>query len=242
MDFQKEVLKEFKKPYIAIDLMLYSIYVVIGFIILKFPQIEVLEPMDYVVPLFYMFSFFGLLAYFVNRRKNDYEFLALGLINIVAASYVIVNSFYPSSSFIIGSTILLYSISNVLNKGYHTRLLMKNNSILFLPKFATTILLALLGVLVVFSLYDNTDVQTMILGYYFMAFGLLNLIEPFLTIIITNPKLSKQIKTPEEKEVREKKTVRPIRTKKPVKKITKKVIKKKEKIEKKVTKKKTKKD
>lgn len=178
--------------------------------------------MDYVVPLFYMFSFFGLLAYFVNRRKGDYEFLALGLINIVAGSYVIVNSYYPSSSFIIGSTILLYSIANVLNKGYHTKALMNKKNILFLPKLATTVLLGLLGVLVVFSLYDNTDVQTMILGYYFMAFGLLNLIEPFLTIIITNPKLANQIKEPTKENKKEKKSVKAIKTKRPIKKSSKK--------------------
>lgn len=218
MKWNKIIVREFESSMIAIDIMLYCVYIAIGFIVLRIPEIGVLHPIDYAAPLFYMFAFFGLLAYFINRRKDDYEFLVLGLINIVAGSYVIINSFYPSASFIIGSTILLYSIANVLNKGYHTKLLIEKKSINFLPKLSICILLALLGFLVVFTLYDNADVQTMILGYYFVAFGLLNLIEPFLTVIIGHPKLASQILATTERPARKKKSVKTIRTKKIVKK------------------------
>ncbi|UKI58726.1 MAG: hypothetical protein L6V81_05005 [Clostridium sp.] len=62
----------------------------------------------------------SLVAYFVNRRPEDYEFLFFGLINIIVGTYVLVNELFPNSCLIVGSAILIYSIANVLNKGYHT--------------------------------------------------------------------------------------------------------------------------
>ena len=86
---KKVVIKEFDRTLLGIDLMLYCFFVVIGYIMLQIPEISVLRPIEYASPLFYMFAFMSLVAYFVNRRPDDYEFLFFGLINIIIFIYKI---------------------------------------------------------------------------------------------------------------------------------------------------------
>ena len=85
-------IKYASKKNVVVDFVLYGVYIVAGFLLMRYPQIEALNPVVYVVPLFYIFAFFSLLSYIVNRRKGDYEFLFLGLVNIIAAVYIFVFS------------------------------------------------------------------------------------------------------------------------------------------------------
>src|SRR5574344_3019085 len=144
----KKIIKESEKRIVAVDIMLYSIFIALGYVLLAFPEIETLKPIEYASPLFYILGFFGLISYFVNRKQGDYEFLFFGLINIFVASFIFVNSYYPNTGFILGNALFVYSIANILNKGYHTIKMSNNKDINMFPKLAVTILITLLGVLV----------------------------------------------------------------------------------------------
>lgn len=186
---KRVVVKEFDRTLLGIDLMLYCFFVVVGYLMLKFPELEVLKPVEYAPPIFYMFAFMSLVAYFVNRRPNDYEFLFFGLINVIVGTYVLINEYFSDSSFIIGSAVLLYAIANVLNKGYHTKKLIADNDINVYIKLAVTTLLTLLSLLVLTDLFNNSEAVDMVLGYYFMGFGLISLFEPLLMVLSKNPKV-----------------------------------------------------
>lgn len=185
----KVVVKEFDRTLVGIDIMLYVVYVTLGFIILNFPQIEALKAIEYAAPLFFMFAFFSLVAYFLNRRPKDYEFLFLGLINVVAGTFILINEFYPDTALILGNAVLVCSIATALNKGYRAKILLEERDLNAYPKIAITVLLMILGILVVGTLHKIIDMGSIILGYYFMIFGLLSMLEPLLLIIIKNPTL-----------------------------------------------------
>lgn len=189
----KKVIKESDRTFLLIDFMLYMLYVVCGYILLRYPEIEVLQPIRYVTPLFYLFGFFSLIAYFMNRRKEDYEFLFLGLINILTGSFILFFSYYTDTGFILGNALLIYSVTLVFNKGWHTIKLSRENNINMFPKFAITILLTLLGILVTTNLYREMTLQTLILGYYFISFGVLSLFEPVMILVLRNKKIRKQL-------------------------------------------------
>ena len=87
-----------------------------------------------------------------------------------------------------GDAVLLYSIANVLNKGFSCSKLLDKKDFNFFPKVSVTLLLLFLGVFVVASLYNKVDVGIMILGYYFIIFGLLSLLEPFNEVLLKNKK------------------------------------------------------
>ena len=51
----------------------------------------------------------------------------------------------------------------------------------------------LLGVFIVSALYTKIEVGSLILGYYFIIFGLLSLLEPLISILTRNIKLENYI-------------------------------------------------
>lgn len=190
---KKIVIKEFDKAYLIVDIMLYTVFVVTGFILLNFSDIELLNPIRYASPLFFMFGFFSLLAYFLNRREGEYELLIFGFINVCIAAFILIYVSFPNSAFIMADAVLVYSLANVINKGYSCKALLEKKDINFFPKVSVTILLLLLGVFVVSSLYTKIEVGSLILGYYFIIFGLLSLLEPLITILTRNVKLENYI-------------------------------------------------
>ena len=187
------VVKEIDKNLVILDVMLYCIFIVTGFILLNFSSIELLNPIKYASPLFYMFGFFSLLVYFVNRKERTSELLIFGFINVCVASFILIYMSFPDSGFILADAVLVYSIANVINKGFACKELAREKDINFFPKVSVTILLLLLGVFVVSSLYTKIEVGSLILGYYFIIFGLLSLLEPLMSILSRNVKVEERV-------------------------------------------------
>lgn len=215
----KKIIKESNKTHLAVDIMFYSVYVLIGALLIKFPQIEELKPIEYAPIIFYMLGFFSLLSYFVNRRPKNYEFLFLGLINILVGTFITFFSGYEDTGFILGNAILIYSLFTILNKGYHTLMLSKEKNINMFAKASITIMLVLLGFLVLQNLFKATTMQTLILGYYFLVFGIMSLIEVALVIILKIDKLKKYFQDlineePEKVTLDKIKQIKPQKTKK----------------------------
>ena len=232
---KKIVLKEIDKNLVILDIMLYCVFVVTGFILLNFSDIELITPIRYASPLFFMFGFFSLLVYFMNRKARDYELLIFGFINICVGAFIMLYVTFPNTGFILADAVLVYSIANVINKGYTCKELMAKKDINFFVKLSVTILLLLLGVFVVSSLYNKVEVGSLILGYYFIIFGLLSLLEPLMSVLINNVRIERYILNTlsydvkeeikeEKKEIKkeEKKPVNKVETKKSNKKTNKK--------------------
>lgn len=206
----KVVLKELKKEHIWIRIIFYGLFTLVGLELLHFSDLGFKDPIHFISMIFYSFAFLTLFTYFVNRVQGNYELLYFGLINVLTGTFVLVNVYYPNSGFILADAVLLYSIANVLNSGCTCYKMFKEKNISFFMKAAITIMLLFLGVFVVSALYDKVEFGTLILGYYFSAFGLLHLLEIFTTIVLGDKKTQKlllnYISFEEVKEMDEKKT------------------------------------
>ena len=187
------VLKELKKEHIMIKVILYGLLTLVGLELLHFSNIGFTNPIRYVPMIFYIFAFLSLIAYFGNRIKGNYELLFFGLINVITGTFVLVNVFYPNSGFILSDAVLLFSILNVLNSINTCLKLWEEKNVSAYMKVAITILLLFLGVFVVSALYDKVDFGTLILGYYFMAFGLFQLLDIFSLYLLSNKDYQKKI-------------------------------------------------
>lgn len=190
---KREIIKEYDGRLIILDVMLYCIIAVIGYILLNISSMDYVDPIKYAPTLFYAFGFFSILVYFSNRKRNDYELLIFGFINVCVGTFILVYSSFPDSGFILADAVLIYSIANVVNKGYCSRILLREKNINFFTKVSVSILLFVLGVLVVSSLYNRIEVGSIILGYYFIIFGLLSLLEPLVMVLTKNVKIEKYI-------------------------------------------------
>ncbi len=219
---KKEIIKETNKTLIGLDIMLYAIYAIVGYVLLRVSDMITFDPIDCASPLLYMFGFFSLITYFLNRRRNDYEQLFFGFINIVTATFLLVNAYYPNSGFVMADAMLIYSIAIVLNKGYHAKKMLEKGDINFFVKLPMTVILTILGVLVVANIYNKIDVGNTILGYYFLVFGLISLLEPLMYILLSNNGIAAwltMLTLEETKETKNsQKKVKEIVNKKPIKK------------------------
>jgi len=218
---KRKIFKETERTLIGLDMMLYIVFVTMGYLVLSVTDYLSVDPIELSSPLFYMFGFFSILVYFLNRRKGNYEYLIFGLINVVTATFVLRNTYYVDSGFILGDAILIYSIANVLNKGYHTKKLMDERNINFIPKLVVTVLLTFLGVFVVFCLNNKIEVGSLILAYYFIIFGLLSLFEPLVYILAGNATISNYLYSlldydKEEVGTKNKKVLKEVNKRKPV--------------------------
>lgn len=215
----KKIIKESNKKYLVVDYILYTIYIIIGFVLLRHPELEVLQPIKYITLLFYLLGFFSLISYFINRRKDNYEFLFLGLINILTGSFTLIYYHYPDKGFILGSCILIYSISSAINKGYHTIVLSRKDDTNMFSKAVTAIMLCLLGYLVISNFYNNTTMYTLVIGFYFLAFGIISIIELIINLVISNHEINKKLLKLINTEKKEVKKIKEVKTKNPNKNI-----------------------
>lgn len=190
---KREIIKENNNKFLGVDILLYAIFVIVGFILLNLDGNEKVDVIECTYTLFFVFGFFSLFAYFINRVEDDYEFLIFGFINICVGSFIMIYSAYPDKGFILADAVLIYSIANVLNKFYHCKILLEKRDLNFFPKISIAFLLLFLGVFVVSSLYTKVQVGSVILGYYFVIFGLFSLLEPLISILTKNVKVQKYI-------------------------------------------------
>lgn len=185
---RKKLINEYDGVLLGVDIVFYVIFIIIGSILLEFQYIDYVNATDFAVPIFYTLGFFSLLAYFINRKPDDYEFLFFGLINIITATYISNNCDYYSQ-YILGEAICVYTLAVALNKGFFTKGLIEKDNYDMFPKLISTILLTILGAFVSYHFIEGMTIESMLLGYYFIGFGLFGLLEPLLKIVIRTPEV-----------------------------------------------------
>lgn len=189
---KRRVISEFGKSIYAIDIMLYAIISVVGYLLLN-GAIDTVGVNNYLVSIFFIFGFFSLLAYFLNRRENDYEFLFFGAINIFVSVFILINKGSNDMNLVISNSLLFYAIGYIINKGLNVYKLFKKKSINFIPKCAISILIFVISIIAVAAIYEKFDVVYLIYGYYFIGFGLLSILEVLLTILMNGKSFKKKM-------------------------------------------------
>ena len=204
------MIKEEKKRNI-IEALLYFILIIIGIVIMSFPAFGLIDPIFYLAALFYIYSFFIVIAYFATRKEKEYELLFNALISIIVASFLMAS---PSTnvSFMLGTSMLIYTLLLVVNRGFIVYNLKGRNDYLWVIKFIITFLVAFLGILTIINLYNELSVQTLIIGYYFVTLGVMLITEPLFKIFISPSKFNKIVKKIIEEDKKEENT-KPIKTK-----------------------------
>lgn len=167
------------------NLVLSIIVLLMGVIIMIFKSFGLIEIILYISILFYIYAFFSTIAYFIRRKEGDYELLLLSLINIITATFLFIFK-EDNAPMILGAGMTIYTILLVVNRGIKVLNLKKENNFMWIIKFITTFLIAFLGILTTFNLFNEVTVQTMMFGFYFISLGFMLTIENIIEIFITD--------------------------------------------------------
>jgi len=172
------------------QLSLSIIVMLMGVVIIIFKSFGLIDVNLYVSILFYIYAFFSTIMYFVKRKEGDYELLLLSLINIITATFI--NIFKADNvAMILGAAMTIYTILITANRGYKAYSLKRNNSYMWIIKFIVTFLIAFLGILTAYNLYNEVTVQTMMFGFYFISLGFMLTVEDIIELFMTDEKLKK---------------------------------------------------
>ena len=177
------VFKESNKSYLIIDFILYIVVAVIGLVIF-FTNCLSLDTLYSFYWVFYVVAILSLIAYCLNRRKNDYETLIFSLINVFVGSFALLNYNYFNDRVILSVCMFMYTICNIANKWYYSYILNEKQDAFVIAKSSITFLLGILGVIISFGFYSNIFTNNEMIGYYFAIFGLISLLEPFMKVLI----------------------------------------------------------
>jgi hypothetical protein len=188
----KVIFNESRKNYACVEMILYFLVSALGYVLLSIDYLPQ-NILKYLYIIFYIIAAFSLLAYFSNRRPDDYETLIFCVINVLVGTFALINSSHYNSRLILCLAILLYTLSNTINKWYHALVLDEKNDAFVISKASTTFLLAVLGLFVSIGFLSRTLIDKDFLSYYLIAFGLISLIEPFMRIIIKNDSVNKYL-------------------------------------------------
>lgn len=180
-----------KKTLKSLDLNLISglilgiIVLIMGVVVMVFKSFGLIDIVLYVSILFYIYALFSTIMYFVRRKEGDYELLLLSLINIITATFMFVFK-KDNPPMILGAGMSIYTILLVANRGCKIIWLKNQNNYMWIIKFIVTFLIAFLGMLTTFNLFNEVTVQTMMYGFYFMSLGFMLTIENIIEIFITD--------------------------------------------------------
>ena len=182
-----------KNKAVVADLLVNLIMTLIGVITIACPYFGFEKPVLYSAVLFFILGFFSFGGYFYTKDyKKTYELLFFSMISIISGVYLFV--FEPSNvSLVLGTGYLIFSIANAFNKSYYAFRLKKYGNELWLLKAISIIFLLFISVLVVQNFYRNfSEVQTVMIGYYFTSYGIISFFE-ILLMSKVNPEAFKNM-------------------------------------------------
>lgn len=187
-------IKEFKRAILVIDIILYCVILFLGLSLLELDSLINMSILILSQVILNIIGFFSILAYCANRRKNDYEFLIFGFINLLVSCFILINDNFSDIGLVMANGMLVYTISYTINKLYNAYRLYKERNINFLPKFCVSVMIFATGVYLSIMFYSKVNIGSYILGNYFLLFGLLSLIEPLMIFLFRNPNVENKVK------------------------------------------------
>jgi hypothetical protein len=218
-----------RRTILSIDLAIYSIYIIIGFMFINFTKCCYFPIVKNVYLVFFILAMLFILAHFLNKRNNDYEFLTNALICVLTGSYILMLYDLGNINVVIQNAILLFAILIIMNKWFNTCRLYNQKNINFFPKLIVTLLTILYGLFTLIILYNkfiSGSFGYLLLSHFFLIIGVICLIEPLTLIVMRSPYvesyLLKKFKFEEEKPKKKPTRLKEIRKKKPIAKTSKK--------------------
>ena len=166
-----------------VDLIIALILVLCGSLLLIFPLLSFINVKKIFLVVLIVYGLLNLIQFLLTIKDKDYEGLFTAFasfITIVVVSSLDIEKvpWYLALSLFIW--IILMSLIKLKKADYyHDR---KNN--VWILKIVTLILFILSGLLTIINLYYSSDVQILVLGFFYLIHGILELLDPLTLYIV----------------------------------------------------------
>lgn len=175
------------------NLLVSGVLILFGIILVIYPLFGELSPIKLLYMLFSIYGIVKLIEFVKSKTYGDKEDLFSGIICVIYAlvGIKLMNNDAPVvlSISLASWTGFMAIIKLIKLDYYHDR-----SSEMITTNLTTFALFLLLGLLTSINLYFDNTVQTLILGYFFIINGLLNLLEDAVRIAFGYKKSEKKVK------------------------------------------------
>ena len=166
-----------------VDLIIALILILSGSILLIFPIMKIINVKLIFIIILLLYGILNLIQFLLTKESKDYEGLLTciaSLITAIVAYFLDINkvSWYLALTLFIW--IILMSLIKLKKADYYND--RKKN--IWILKIITLILFILTGLLTTVNLYYTKDIQVLVLGYFFLIHGILELVDPITIFLI----------------------------------------------------------
>jgi len=160
-----------------VDLIIALLLIIVGSALLVLPILHFIEVKIIFLCVLGVYGVLNLIQYLLTLKNKDYEglFTALACIIVfVIVSFLNVdsNKWYLALSLFIW--IILMSLIKLKKADYYND---RKNRI-WIMKIITLIIFILCGLLTTINLYYENDIQVLVLGYFYLIHGIIELLDP----------------------------------------------------------------
>ena len=169
-----------------VELIIAAFLIICGSLVLIFPLFQFVKVKFIFISVLAVYGLLNLIKFILVRESKDYEGLFTTLASIVALIVVCfldvdnVPWYLALSLFI---WIIFMSLIKLKKADYYND---RKNKVWIL-EIVTLILFILSGLLTTINLYYENDIQVLVLGYFYLIHGILELVDP-LAIYLTGKK------------------------------------------------------
>ena len=169
-----------------VDLITAIILIVVGSALLIFPILEVINVKIIFMVVLGIYGIMNLIQFILTRNSKDYEGLFTTIASVIVLIIVAnlnVNKVPWYLAIALFTWIILMALIKLKKADYYND---RKNKVWIL-KIVTLILFVLTGLLTTLNLYYTNDIQILVLGFFYLIHGILELLDP-LTVYLLEKK------------------------------------------------------
>ena len=161
----------------VVDLIIALLLIVVGSALLVFPLLHFIAVKIIFISVLGVYGLLNLIQFLLTFKSKDYEGLFTALASIVVLVIVCflnvdTNKWYLALSLFIW--IILMSLIKLKKADYYHD---RQNRV-WIMKVITLIVFILCGLLTTINLYYESDIQILVLGYFYLIHGIIELLDP----------------------------------------------------------------
>ena len=168
------------------ELIIATFLILCGSLVLIFPLFQFVKVKLIFILVLAVYGVLNLVKFILVRESKDYEGLFTTLASIVAlvvVCFLDIHSVPRDLALSLFIWIIMRSLIKVKKADYYND--RRNKT--WILEVVTLILFILSGLLTTINLYYENDIQVLVLGYFYLIHGILELVDPF-TIYLTGKK------------------------------------------------------
>lgn len=167
-----------------INIIISAIIIILGILLMLLSSATNYAPITMLYIVFTIYGLIKLEEYFITKPKDDYEELYTAIVCMIAALSGFKFNTYNTQivlALTLSSWVGAMSIIKLIKIDYYHD---RKNKIMYI-NLGTFFLFLLIGLLTSINLYFSENIQSLMLGFYFIIIGILDIAEDLIRILVS---------------------------------------------------------